>query len=60
MPSASPKITNVNGYDVIETSETCFKVYDDDRQYGEDFRSFEEAAAYVDSLTTRLPPRART
>jgi hypothetical protein len=58
MPQERPSITSVNGYDVIEvTPRPVFRVYDDDRQYGPDFKSFDEAAEHARSLPSRKAPR---
>ena len=59
MPNEVPKINIVNGFHVIETSETCFKVYTYDLQIGGNFTSFKDAADYANSLGSPLPPRAR-
>jgi hypothetical protein len=47
----TPKIEYVNGYKPI------FKVYDGDRQLGDDFPYPGEAAAYATSLPKRDHPR---
>lgn len=54
-----PKINIVNGFHVIETSETCFKVCTYDLQIGGNFTSFKEAADFANGLGRGLPPRAR-
>jgi hypothetical protein len=41
-----PKIEYVNGYKIIEVDGPTFKVYDGDRQEGDDFPYFGEAAVY--------------
>lgn len=54
----APRIYEVNGYGVFEIRPgPVFKVYDSDRQYGEDFTSFEEAADFARTLPRRLPPQ---
>ena len=54
----APRIHEVNGYGVFEIRPgPVFKVYDSDRQYREDFTSFEEAAVFARTLPSRLPPQ---
>jgi hypothetical protein len=49
----TPKFEYVNGYKVVETDEPTFKVYDGDRQLGDDFPYSGEAVAYAKSLPKR-------
>ena len=58
MPDEGPKIEVVNGYQVIEASTNCFKVFTDDHQMGTDFHTFSEAAAHARSLESRNVPRS--
>ncbi|QND44569.1 hypothetical protein HB780_01825 (plasmid) [Rhizobium lusitanum] len=49
----TPKIEYVNGYKIVEVDGTIFKVYEGDRQLGEDFPYSGEAAAHAKSLPRR-------
>jgi hypothetical protein len=53
----TPKVEFVNGYRIVELEGPTFKVYDGDRQLGEDFPYSGEAAAHAKSLPTLDPPR---
>lgn len=53
----TPKIEYVNGYKIVEVDGPAFKVYEDNRQLGDDFPYSGEAAAYANSLPKREPPR---
>lgn len=53
----TPKIEYVNGYKIVEVDGPAFKVYEGDRQLGEDFPYSGEAAAHAKSLPSRDPPR---
>lgn len=53
----TPKIEYVNGYKIVEVDGPIFKVYDGDRQLGDDFPYFGEAAAHATSLPKRDHPR---
>jgi hypothetical protein len=53
----TPKFEYVNGYKIVEFDGPAFKVYDGDRQLGEDFPYPGEAAAYATSLPKRDQPR---
>ena len=53
----TPKIEYVNGYKIVEVDGPIFKVYDGDRQLGDDFPYPGEAAAYATSLPKRDHPR---
>ncbi|MBX4864229.1 hypothetical protein GFL49_19825 [Rhizobium leguminosarum bv. viciae] len=53
----TPKIEYVNGYKIVEVEGPIFKVYDDDRQLGDDFPYPGEATAYATSLPKRDHPR---
>ena len=48
----TPKVEYVNGYRIVELEGPTFKVYDGDRQLGEDFPYSGEAAAHAKSLPT--------
>ncbi|QND43732.1 hypothetical protein HB770_34975 (plasmid) [Rhizobium leguminosarum bv. viciae] len=54
----TPKIEYVNGYKIVEVEGPSFKVYDGDRQLGDDFPYPGEAAAYATSLPKRDHPRS--
>jgi hypothetical protein len=49
----TPKIEYVNGYKIVEVAGPIFKVYEGDRQLGEDFPYSGEAAAHAKSLPRR-------
>ena len=49
----TPKFEYVNGYKIAEVDGPAFKVYDGDRQLGEDFPYSGEAYAYANSLPKR-------
>jgi hypothetical protein len=49
----TPKIEYVNGYMIVEVDGPIFKVYEGDRQLGEDFPYSGEAEAYAKSLPRR-------
>jgi len=49
----TPKFEHVNGYKILEVDGPAFKVYDGDRQLGDDFPYSGEAAAYANSLQKR-------
>ncbi|EUB99796.1 hypothetical protein PMI07_006077 [Rhizobium sp. CF080] len=53
----TPKIEYVNGYKIVEVDGPAFKVYEGDRQLGDDFAYSGEAAAHANSLPSRDPPR---
>ncbi|NEJ02568.1 cysteine hydrolase [Rhizobium ruizarguesonis] len=55
----TPKIEYANGYKIVEVEGLAFKVYDGDRQLGDDFPCPGEAAAYATSLPKRDHPAAR-
>ncbi|MDX3929076.1 MAG: hypothetical protein QHC90_25160 [Shinella sp.] len=57
MAKERPDIESVNGYEVIEVPGPIFKVYDDSRQYGADFKTFDEAVAHARTLPSRDTPR---
>ena len=46
----TPEIEYVNGYKIIEVAGPSFKVYEGNRQVGDDFPYSGEAAAYANSL----------
>lgn len=52
----TPKFEYVNGYKIVEVDGPAFKVYEGDRQLGEDFPYSGEAAAYANSLPKKEPP----
>ncbi len=52
------KIEYVNGYKIVEVDGPTFKVYEGDRQLGDDFPYFGEAAAHAKSLPRRDTSRA--
>lgn len=54
----TPQIEYVNGYKIVETDGPTFKVYDGDRQLGEDFPYCGEAAAHAKSLPKRDQSRS--
>lgn len=45
-----PRITPVNGYQVVETLDGVFKVISHGRQVGEDFTTFPQAFRFIRSL----------
>lgn len=49
----TPKIEYVNGYKIVEIDGPIFKVYEGERQVGDDFPYSGEAAAYAKSLPKR-------
>lgn len=49
----TPKIEYVNGYRIVEVDGPIFKVYEGDRQLGEDFPYSGEAAAHAKALPRR-------
>ena len=49
----TPKFEYVNGYKIFEGDGPAFKVYDGDRQIGDNFPYSGEAAAYANSLPKR-------
>ncbi len=51
----TPKIEYVNGYRIVEVDGPIFKVYEGDRQRGDDFPYSGEAAAHANSLPRRGP-----
>jgi hypothetical protein len=51
------KIEYVNGYKIVELEGPVFKVFDGDRQLGDDFPYPGEAAAYANALPGRVPQR---
>lgn len=53
----TPKFEYVNGYKIVEVDGPTFKVFDGDRQLGEDFPYSGEAAAYARSLPSRDPQK---
>ncbi|TCR78714.1 hypothetical protein [Rhizobium sp. BK376] len=53
----TPKTEYVNGYKIVEFDGPNFKVYEGDRQRGDDFPYSGEAAAYARSLPKRDPAR---
>ncbi len=52
----TPKIEYVNGYKIVEREGPIFKVYDGDRQLGDDFPYSGEAIAHAQSLPKRDQP----
>jgi hypothetical protein len=54
----TPKIEYVNGYKIVEVDGPVFRVYEGDRQLGDDFPYSGEAAAYAQSLPRHDIPRA--
>lgn len=46
----TPKFEYVNGYKIVELEGPTFKVFDGDRQIGDEFPYSGEAAAYANSL----------
>ncbi len=46
----TPKFDYVNGYKIVELEGPTFKVFDGDRQIGDEFPYSGEAAAYANSL----------
>ncbi|WP_200847746.1 hypothetical protein [Rhizobium sp. 18055] len=53
----APKIEYVNGYKIVEVDGPTFKVYEGDRQIGDDFPYSGEAAAHANSLPKKHPSR---
>lgn len=53
----TPKIEYVNGYKIIEVEGPAFKVYEGDRQLGDDFPYSGEAAAHANSLPRGALPQ---
>ncbi|MGQ3215366.1 MAG: hypothetical protein ACT6U0_00170 [Shinella sp.] len=53
----TPKIEYVNGYKIIEVEGPTFKVFEGNRQLGDDFPYSGETAAHANSLPTRDAPR---
>ncbi len=51
-------IEYVNGYKIVEVDGPAFKVFDGDRQIGDDFPYPGEAAAHANSLPRLNPPRS--
>lgn len=51
----TPKLEYVNGYKIVELEGPTFKVFDGDRQLGDDFPYSGEAAAHARSLPKRDP-----
>jgi len=51
------KIEYVNGYKIVEVDGPIFKVYEGDRQIGDDFPYSGEAAAHAKSLPRLDPSR---
>jgi len=49
----TPKFEYVNGYKIIELDGPTFKVYDGDRQLGDEFPYSGEAADFAKSLPKR-------
>lgn len=49
----TPKFEYLNGYKIVELEGPTFKVFDGDRQMGDEFPYSGEAAAYANSLTKR-------
>jgi hypothetical protein len=49
----TPKFEYVNGYKIVEVDGPAFKVYDGDRQIGDNFPYSGEAAAFANSLPRR-------
>jgi hypothetical protein len=49
----TPKIEYVNGYKIVEVDGPSFKVFEGDRQSGDDFPYSGEAVAYAKSLPKR-------
>jgi hypothetical protein len=49
----TPKIEYVNGYKIVEVDGPSFKVFEGDRQHGDDFPYSGEAVAHAKSLPTR-------
>lgn len=49
----TPKFEYVNGYKIAELEGRSFKVFDGDRQIGDEFPYSGEAAAYANSLLKR-------
>ena len=49
----TPKVEYVNGYKIVEVDGPAFKVYDGDRQIGDNFPYSGEAAAFANSLPRR-------
>lgn len=46
----TPNVEYVNGYKIVEVDGPSFKVYEGDRQLGDDFPYSGEAAALANSL----------
>ena len=46
----TPEIEYVNGYKIVEVAGPSFKIYDGNRQVGDDFPYSGEAAHYANSL----------
>lgn len=46
----TPKYEYVNGYRIVEVDGPAFKVFQGERQFGDDFPYSGEAAAYANSL----------
>jgi len=49
----TPKFEYVNGYKIVELEGPTFKVFDGDREIGDQFPYSGEAAAYANSLPKR-------
>jgi hypothetical protein len=54
----SPKFEYVNGYKIVEVEGPAFKVFEGDRQLGDDFPYSGEAEALAKSLPSRNAPRS--
>lgn len=53
----TPNIEYVNGYKIVEVDGPVFKVFEGDRQLGDDFPYFGEATAHARSLPKLDMPR---
>ena len=49
----TPKVEFVNGYKIVEVEGPAFKVFEGDRQLGDDFPYSGEAVAHAKSLPNR-------
>lgn len=55
----TPLIEYVNGYKIVEVDGPSFKVYEGDRQVGDDFPYSGEAMAHANSLPELRPAKTR-
>lgn len=55
----TPKIDYVNGHKIVELEGPTFKVFDGDRQIGDEFPYSGEAATYANSLPKRIVQSGR-